>query len=256
MSKKFKLKFLCISIIFLLLALYTNKYVENFSNEEVPGIIFMRHGKEIKGTAGKPDKTYQFGDYTRKLESKQQTLDPNDPYGIKGAKLLFNKLNSKIKGKYKPVDTIITIDTNPNNNNWPTANPFLTAYYYIEGDKDKTIKNFKLIDSKAPTSGEDGCDVKDIQPNELLDHINKTNGSVLVIGTRDTLWGPAPPSGVDPNTIPADHSRLLYKYRKFFKTDENNPPEKPKFPEKEQTVHIFSGVEGKGKLDKFEIIQP
>lgn len=254
MSKKSKLYILCFSIIFLLFALFTNNYVENFSNE-VPAIIFMRHGKEIKGTAGKPDKTYQFGNYTRTLKSTQQTLDPNDPYGIKGATLLFDKLQSKLKGKYKQIDTIITIDTNPNNNNWPTANPFLTAYYYLEGDKDKTIKNFKLIDSKAPTSGEDGCDVKDIQPKELFD-MTKTNGSVLVIGTRDTLWGPAPPPNVDPNTIPADHSRLLYKYRKFFNTDKNNPPEKPTFPEKAKTVHIFSGEEGKGTLEKMDINQP
>lgn len=254
MLKKLKLQILCFSIIFLLVALFTNNYVENFSNE-VPAIIFMRHGKEIKGTAGKPDKTYEFGNYTRTLKSTQQTLDPDDPYGIKGAKLLFNKLNSKIQGKYKPIDTIITIDTEPNGNNYPTANPFLTAYYYLEGDTNKTIKNFKLIDSKAPTSGVDGCDVKEIQPKELFD-ITKTNGSVLVIGTRDTLWGNAPPPNVDPNTISADHSRLLYKYRKFFNTDQNNPPEMPKFPEKEKTVHIFSGEEGKGKLEKIEINQP
>jgi hypothetical protein len=245
------LKILCvicmICVICVLIHLYINSinYIEKLDTE-VPGIIFLRHGEELdNGPIGLPDRTYIFGNYSRTLPSSQQTLNPTDNHGIVGAKKLYSNLNTLIRGKYKPIDTIITIDPNSDskNNIGPTKNPFLTAYYYIYSDSGDTnnpvnntsVKNFKLIDSKTIGDNCDGCNVADIQPSQLYSY---TNGSVLIIATRDTLWGS--------KDVSTSNTRLLSKYQ-------SNTTIAPIYPQKEQTVHIFSGTENNRKLEIFNM---
>jgi len=271
-----------ICLILLIIYLYTN-HVEHFTEETdlIPAIIFMRHGKEIdvKATTDPknvdPKKSYKFNTGTITLEHKQQTLDPypkTDPepltienkprdYGIKDAKTLYKRLNDKIKDKYRPIDTIITIDPTPKTPENPTANPFLTAYYYVYGESGDTsdlknisdVKIFKLFDSKAKDAGPDGCDNYVISPDYLQTFQNsrcKNADSILIIATRDTLWGPKDQTKIT-------KGRLLDKYKDYYNLQlkykstagEDNVFE----PLKGRTAFIISGQEGNGRFTSMDI---
>jgi len=270
MYKNIKLYVIIIIILFVIL--YTNKNVENYIDAPIPAIIFMRHGEEysMKGLDVpdvKPTKIYPFANKDIELTSKDQTLaywdktkvplpDPllPKPYGVKDTQKLYERLKTKLGTKYADIDTIITINPEKSNGKYPTKNPFLTAYYYVYGESgdnidpsdiiNKTdVTKFKLIDSKDPNAGIDGCDIDEIQPEKLDKYIHSTGKSVLVIVTRDTIWGKA-------NTPTMDKSRLLYKYQNYYNLKYTTPPV---LPAKARTVYVISGQKGNGTFKLLDV---
>jgi len=239
----------------ILLIVYVQTNTEPFT-EQVPAIILMRHGEELsKGPPG-PDREYKFKDPVQddvdhvlsiKLSSDRQTLNPTADYGIKDAKTLLKRLQSKMS-KYKPIDTIFTINPLPTNNDYPTTNPFLTAYYVIYGESGDTptpqsLSNIKvtLFDSKLPNVGKDGCKNPDISPENIYKYINNTKNSVLIIGTRDTIWGPAGSS--TPST-----DALISQY--LTSAEMKNAV----LPAKARTAFVISGPD-KNKLEVLDIVR-
>lgn len=282
------IQILIFCLVVLIIYLYSNN-IEYFQDTEdtddtnlIPAIIFMRHGKEIdvKPTTDpkniEPKRTYNFNTGNITLEHRQQTLDPypktvpeplttevgkSRDYGIKDAKTLYKRLNDKIKNKYRPIDTIITIDPTPKTPNNPTANPFLTAYYYVYGESGDTpplknisdVKIFKLFDSKEKDSGPDGSNNYVISPDYIETYQSsrgKYANSILIIGTRDTLWGPK-----DQSKITKD--RLLDKYKDYYDLKlkyTSTPGENNVFePLKGRTAFIISGQEGNGTFTSIDL---
>lgn len=247
MNKTYNVLFLIFMII--ILCLYLSNTIENFDGmETVPAIMLMRHGKEFDNISQIPaggNKTYKFLNNSIELTHDQQTISTNVCYGIPAIEALYNKIKTKIEGKYKPIDTIITINPFSSGNDAPTKNPFLTAYHFAKGDADDTIQFVQLFDSKDKNYGRDGYNNINILPDTLEDYIKSTQMSVLVIVTRDTLWGDGNQGLVNP-----DQNRLLSLYKKYYNT------KSVVYPYKAQTVHVFSGVKNSGKLDIFEFLVP
>ena len=249
--------FLLVGIIILCIYI-NNNTIENYTNQSIPAIIIMRHAEEetIGPSGSFKDYPYPTSSPTSKLQlaSERATLSHTKLFGIDSVKTLYERLSSKLEGKYKPIDTIITIDPNSTGN--PTSNPFLTAYYYVYGESgdntytadnksiiNKTpVKNMILFNSKDPSYGADGFKNPAILPEKLKAHINGTKNSVLVIGTRDTLWC-AKGGLVDK----PESGRLLDVYQKSFNTGV------PTYPLKAETVNIFYNDNGTGKLDAFKL---
>jgi hypothetical protein len=216
---------------------------KRWNDTTVPAIMLMRHGKEFDSIKDIPpnivDKTYNFLDNLVELTHDEQTLDTTKCYGIPHIENLYNRLKDKIKDKYKPIDTIITINPKSLGYDAPTKNPFLTAYHFVKGaSSDNIIKVGKLFDSKDVKYGKDGYNNINILPETLDDYIKITGNSVLVIVTRDTLWG----DGNQPLSTP-DENRLLNLYKKYYKT------KSVIYPYKAQILHVFSGIKGSGELD-------
>ena len=260
-------------LIFCLIALciFLNSTIENYTDTPIPAIILMRHGEEysMKGNdipQNKPTKDYPFKDDNNTstddiitLSSNEQTLSYSKPYGVPGAKTLFQRLKSKLSPKYANITKIITISPEKSNGQYPTKNPFLTAYYYTYGENGEftdlskiknisDVKEFELIDSKANGAGSDGQNSPTIQPSELVKYINDHKTSVLVIGTRDTIWGPSGTN--DPAT-----DSLLYKFKQMFKLNLKEAGNVAVLPSKGQTAYVLSELNGtSGTFKILEVI--
>jgi hypothetical protein len=226
-----------------------NDYTQDAS---VPAIFLMRHGKEFDNISDIPpsnDQTYNVLDVSVNLKHEEQTLNTTVCYGIPAIKNIYRRLKTEMGDNYRPIDTIITINPKSSGNESPTKNPFLTAYYFIEGDlsegdSDLSIKRLQLFDSKDPKYGRDGYNNISILPDTLDTYIKNSGNSILVIVTRDTLWGNS-----DQGTVNPDTNRLLSLYKTYYKTVDD-----PVYPYKAQTVHVFSGDKSDGKLDIFEFL--
>lgn len=234
----------------IILSLYLSNDIEYFYDgndiQTVPAIMLMRHGKEFDKISDIPaggNKIYKFLNNSIELTHDQQTISTTECYGIPAIETLYNKIKTKIEGKYKPIDTIITINPFSSENDAPTKNPFLTAYHFAKGDTDDTIEFVQLFDSKDKKYGKDGYNNINILPDTLDEYIKTTEKSVLVIVTRDTLWGDSNQGFVNP-----DQNRLLTLYKKYYNT------KSVIYPNKAQTVHVFSGVKGNGNLEIFQFL--